>query len=77
MAGVAGTSHRDSVEHRIPGQRIGEHIVGEDVGVDAGVRTRDAEPRARAIVSLAMRDRHHARHDRIRHLDGHLDAASL
>src|SRR6185312_17329239 len=66
---------RDAVEDGVTGERIDEHLVGEDVRVDAGVRGGDRQPGAVDVVAPAVGDRDDAGHDVGRHLDGDLDGA--
>ena len=80
--GHAGTARRhgrdrdrDAVQDRVAADRVDEALVGEDVGVDARVRGRHAEPRAGRVVAPAVRERDHAGHDGVGHLDGRLERA--
>ena len=48
-------------------------LVRQHVAVDASVLARDVELRAREVMPPPVGDAHHARHDRVGHLDRHLD----
>src|SRR6266508_1139587 len=67
-----GQLDRNAVEHGGARQRIHTQVVGEPVGVDAGVLARDGQLHAGQVVPPAVRDAHHAGGDVVADLDGQL-----
>src|SRR5690606_3827098 len=55
--------HLDAVQHRVARQRVEAVLLRESVAVRAGDRARDAQPHALLVVTPAVRQADHARHD--------------